>query len=132
MIRPRLRVQNHPRRILLRGKGIAALQHCGLQPKCGRCSAQKPEQGANDVSHCALLRAALPGRRCGGSCIICGLAACQISWSMDTETWQRPVGHIAATGFEPRTAEFELQDSIVVKYHQWSRTRVGATSMISD
>jgi hypothetical protein len=55
---------------------------------------------------------------------------------INTVTWQRPVGHIAATGCEPRTAEFELQDFIVdvivVKYHRWSRTSVGATSMISD
>jgi hypothetical protein len=30
----------------------------------------------------------------------------------DIVTWQRSVCHIAATGFEPRTGEFELQDFI--------------------
>ena len=55
---------------------------------------------------------------------------------METVTWQRPVGHIAATGFEPRTAEFELQgfivDVIVVEQHGWNRTRLGAASLISE
>jgi hypothetical protein len=44
-------------------------------------------------------------------------------------SWKWSICHIAVTGSEPRTAEFELQDSIVdiigVEQHGWNRTRIG-------
>ena len=44
-------------------------------------------------------------------------------------SWKWSICHIAVTGFEPRTAEFELQDFIVdvivVEQYGWNRTGVG-------